>query len=358
VRFGLTRRELTHTAVTLAMSLAGGLIAQTIGLPAGWISGGLLAVAIGSLAGYDTRFPRGWSGPVFLVLGIYSGTGVTHDTLHQMQTWPASFALLGLSLAGLVSGAYWWLHIRCGWSRNDALLSSLPGALSFVIAAAEGLKADMKKVAIAQSIRLIILIEGIPVVAFLVGHPASTPSSLAGRPIAGPLDLAILLACGLAAALVMNRLRLTGGWILGGLLASSTLLLTGTIDARLPQFLIVPCSVCIGAIAGSRFRPGDLALLPRLAIPALGAFLIALVISVAAAVTVTLLFGVNIVQTLLAFAPGALEALTVLAYQMNVDPAYVAAHHVVRFLAIVIAVPLVVRWLSRGAAMAEREESR
>ena len=338
------------------MSLAGGVVATAIGLPAGWISGGLLVVAIGSLAGFDTRFPQRWSGPVFLVLGIYSGTGVTQETLHQMQTWPASFALLGVSLVGLVSGAYWWLHIRCGWSRNDALLSALPGALAFVIAAAEGLKADMKKVAISQSIRLIVLIEGIPLVAFLVGLPASAPVTLAGRPIAGPLDLLMLLACSAAAAFVMNRLRFPGGWLLGGLLASSVLFMTGTIDARLPPFLVVPCSVCIGAIAGSRFRPGDLALLPRLAVPALGAFLIALVISAAAAVAVTLLFGVNIIQTLLAFAPGALEALTVLAYQMNIDPAYVAAHHVVRFVAIVIAVPLVARWLSRGA-MADREES-
>jgi uncharacterized membrane protein AbrB (regulator of aidB expression) len=53
-------------------------------------------------------------------------------------------------------------------------------------------------------------------------------------------------------------------------------------------------------------------------------------------------------QTLVAFAPGALEALTVVAFQMNIDPAYVAAHHVVRFLALVIAVPVLTRWLGRG----------
>ena len=35
-----------------------------------------------------------------------------------------------------------------------------------------------------------------------------------------------------------------------------------------------------------------------------------------------------------------------LAYQMNIDPAYVAAHHVVRFVALVVAVPLVARWLA------------
>ena len=203
----------------------------------------------------------------------------------------------------------------------------------------------MKKVAIAQSIRLIILIETIPLIAYLVGHP--TGSVFLARKIATPLDLAMLLAAGIAASLVMNRLGLPGGWIIGGLIASASLLLAGIVEAQLPEFLVVPCSIALGAIAGSRFRPGDLAILPHIAGPALGAFGIAVLFSALAALSVTLLFGVNIIQTLLAFAPGALEALTVLAYQMNIDPAYVAAHHVVRFVALVIAVPIIARWLAR-----------
>ena len=151
----------------------GGLAAWFVGLPAAWVAGGLLAVALASLAGVNTEFPRLWTAPVFLVLGIYSGTGVTHDTINQMRTWPASFAILAVSLVVLVFGSYWWLNKRCGWAKNDALLASLPGALSFVVAAAEGLKADMKKVAISQSIRLIILIEAVPLVALVVGHPSS-----------------------------------------------------------------------------------------------------------------------------------------------------------------------------------------
>ena len=48
-----------------------------------------------------------------------------------------------------------------------------------------------------------------------------------------------------------------------------------------------------------------------------------------------------------AFAPGALDALIILAHDMDVDPAYVAAHHLARFLALVAAVPLLARWLHR-----------
>jgi membrane AbrB-like protein len=335
-----------RVAITLAIAAAGGFLAELLGMPAGWIAGGLLTVAAASLAGIHTEFPRSLQAPTFLVLGIYSGTGVTEETVRQMLTWPASFAILGLSLVALIATSYWWLHSRCGWARNDALLASLPGALSFVVAAAEGLKADMKKVAISQSIRLLILIEIIPLVALLAGHPAA-PAAAASSPVAGPRELAVLFAAGTGVSLVLHMLRIPGSWIFGGLVAASALLLTGAVEARLPGFLIVPCTICLAAIAGSRFRPGDHAILPHIAGPALVAFLIAISISAIAALAVTLIFGISIVQTLLAFGPGAQEALTVLAFQMNIDPAYVAAHQVMRFMVLVVAVPVLARWLAR-----------
>lgn len=195
-----------RTAGTLAISAAGGALAWALGLPAGWISGGLLAVAVASLGGFDTDVPRPLRAPAYLVLGIYAGAGVSQETLHQMQTWPASFAILAISVVGLIAGSYWWLHDRCGWDRNSALLSSLPGALSFVMAAAEGLNADIKKVAISQSIRLLILVEAIPLVSLLVDHRGGA-AEIAQLPITGARDLAIVFGAGLAAAIVLERLR-------------------------------------------------------------------------------------------------------------------------------------------------------
>jgi membrane AbrB-like protein len=335
-----------RVGVTLALSAAGGAVAVLLGMPAGWIAGGLLAVAAASLAGVDTTFPPRLYDPVFLLLGIYAGTGVTHDTIHQMQTWPASFVILALSLVAMVAGSYWWLQRRQGWEKNTALLASVPGALSQVVAAAEAVKADLKQVAIAQSIRLLLLVETIPLVALFVGHPDSP--ALADRPVAGPMELAGFVLAGTLFSLALQWLRVPGGWVLGGLLGSATLILTDLVDARLPLFVSVPATISLVAIAGSRFRPGDLVLLPRIAGAALGSFAIAVSIAVLGASLVTLLFGVNIIQTLLAFAPGALDALAILALQMNIDPAYVAAHHVVRLVALLIAVPIAVRWLTRG----------
>ena len=62
---------------------------------------------------------------------------------------------------------------------------------------------------------------------------------------------------------------------------------------------------------------------------------------------VWLVFDIHPAQIALAFAPGALEALTIIAFSLGVDPAYVASHHVARFIMIAVTVPFLARWLNR-----------
>lgn len=342
----LNRSRIVRIAVTLGLGAVGGLVAQSFGLPAGWIAGGLILVAAASLAGLQSDVPLLLRPPIYLVLGIFSGGGVSPETFHQMQTWPASFGVLGVSLIALIAGSYWWLHRRCGWDRNSALLASMPGALSFVLAAAEDLQADMKKVAIAQCLRLLILVELIPLLALLI-EPPTAGRAAARLPVASIPDIVMLLLAGAAAGLVLAWLKLPAAWLIGGLFASAALLLSGTVQGALPGVLVVPCMIGMAAITGSRFRPGDLALLPVIAGPAVVSFLIAAAISAVGAASVSIMFDISIIQTLLAFAPGALESLIIIAYAVNIDPAYVAAHHIARFLVLIAAVPMLARWLAR-----------
>ncbi len=48
-------------------------------------------------------------------------------------------------------------------------------------------------------------------------------------------------------------------------------------------------------------------------------------------------------QVWLAFAPGGLEAMTVLAFTLDTDPAFVAGHQIIRFLAVSMIVPFMLR---------------
>ena len=61
------------------------------------------------------------------------------------------------------------------------------------------------------------------------------------------------------------------------------------------------------------------------------------------AALVTAIVGQPIGDTVVAFAPGAIEAMTVLAFTLGLDPVYVALHHLARFILVAILVPLAMR---------------
>ncbi|WP_161138715.1 AbrB family transcriptional regulator [Propylenella binzhouense] len=335
-------------SVTLLAGAAGGSLASYAGLPAGTLSGSLLAVAIVSLAGFPTEVPNWLRLPVYLFLGIYAGTGVGPETIVQMRTWPVSFAVVLATLVVVVAMSYRWLNRWCGWDPISALLAAMPGSLAMVMATAESVNADLRKIAVTQTVRLLILIEIIPLLALLTGVGTGAPDAPVHETATADLhQVAMVFALGAVGGILLMRARLPGGLMLGGLIATAVLYLTSAVDGQLPPGLVAPATVVLGAVAGSRFRPGDWQLLPRLGGPAIVAFAIGMGISLAAATLVTVTLGVGFIQAFMAFAPGAIEALIIVAFALDVDPAYVAAHHVVRFFAISLTTPLIAKWVSK-----------
>ena len=53
---------------------------------------------------------------------------------------------------------------------------------------------------------------------------------------------------------------------------------------------------------------------------------------------------------LIAYAPGGLDAMTILAFALHLDPAFVGAHHLWRFFYVSVMMPLAVAYLARRAA--------
>ena len=81
----------------------------------------------------------------------------------------------------------------------------------------------------------------------------------------------------------------------------------------------------------------------------LGAFVVALAVAGATAMLASHLLSIPLGQTMIAFAPGGIEAMVMLAFMMDLDPAYVAVHQLGRFLLMLVLVPVMARFvLGRG----------
>src|SRR5690606_19083539 len=120
-------------------------------------------------------------------------------------------------------------------------------------------------------------------------------------------DLALATVVAVAAALLCVRIRMPAGALTGSLIASATLNGTGLVTAPLPQPVQVIAFIAVGGMVGFRFKGISLATIGRLAGVSLGAFVLAMAASLAAALLVSQVVDVPFAEALVAFAPGGLD---------------------------------------------------
>ncbi|MCB1885859.1 MAG: AbrB family transcriptional regulator [Geminicoccaceae bacterium] len=333
---------LKRTLLTLALGALGGYLLSLAGFPAAWLAGSMAAVAVAALLGLRVGLPERLREIAFILLGISMGSAVTPDSLHRMAAWPMSLLILVVCVAATALLGSLWLERRHGWSRATARFSAIPGALSYILALAIKSPADVPRVATAQSLRLVVLVAVMPLLVQLGGEV--DPTAVLSRPAGGtPLGIAVLVALATAGGFALKRLNVPAGLLMGSLLASALLHGSGLVEARLPGPLLVPGFVVMGGVIGGRFantRPADLLRLLRPSLESVG---VGLLVSAAFAFLAARLLALPFGQVWLAYAPGGVEAMTVMAFALHVDPAFVGAHHFFRLLALSVAIPLWMR---------------
>ncbi len=340
-----------HVAETLAFAAAGGLTLGLAGVPAGYLSGSILAVACASLAGRPMLIPIQPMRILLVLIGISLGAVVTPATLNGMTTYPLSIGVLVVCMVCIsISGAA-YLRVVHGWDKITAYLAAAPGGLSQVMGLAAELDADMRAIAIVQTVRVVIIAVGLPAglsLLGLVGH--------ASRGVGGPFDpaqlgeLAILIAASAAVSIAAFFIRFPGGLLFGAMLTSAALHGSGYIHVVMPWWVTNTVMVAFGAVTGSRFAGTPLRLLAKFIGAAFGSFAVAVAVTAIFAAALVGLLGLPIGEVMIAYAPGAVDAMMLLALALNLDPVYVGAHHLVRIFFVSLAMPL----LARRAAPARK----
>lgn len=334
---------LRQQAALLSTAFAGGLSLTLLHVPAGWMSGGMIATAGLAAAGHAHPLNALLRQFALAGAGLMIGSGVTPDMLDSVSRYPASLSLMILSMASVTWASAWFLNRLQKWSAATALFASVPGALTYVFALAPTTDADLPRVAIVQLFRVFTLMALVPL---LVGWGATLPPG-ATAPVDGPLVIGFMLAAGIVTGLLFEKLGVAGGMLFGPMLLSAALHGAGIAPGRLPDWMTTASQLLIGAWTGARFAGFDWRLLGRALSATAGSLTISLAVSALFAGATSLLLAIPFADALVAFAPGGLEAMTVLAFALGLDPLYVGSHHLARFLVISAMLPFVLRWLAR-----------
>jgi uncharacterized protein len=333
------RRRVQRVLVTLAFGAVGGTIFGTLGLPAGWLTGSMVAVAIAAIAGAEVEIPGGLRNVAFVVTGSFLGSSVSPELVGELPRWPISLGVLIVNLMVLQWAAQYFLSRVCRWDRQTAFFAAIPGLTTYVIALALPTRADTSRIAISQTVRLFLLVALLPKAVSLVSAVQPGPAA----PVATLSGLAITLAGGTLGGVVFSFIGIPAAPMLGALIVSGILHGTGLVSGSLNQPLLIAAYIVLGGLIGSRFAGTTLRMLSRTAAASLGAFVVSMSVAILGAVIAARLTAQPISQMVLAFAPGGIDVMTIMAFALHFDAAFVAAHQLARFLMITTYAPLLMK---------------
>ena len=192
--------------------------------------------------------------------------------------------------------------------------------------------------------RVAIIAVGLPAALALLGLVGPATGRFGGSFNPGQLDeLAILVVASTVAAIIAYRVRFPGGLLFGAMLTSGALHGSGLIHVAMPWWATNTVMIAFGAVTGSRFAHTPLRMLLHYLGAAFGSFAVALTITAIFAAGLVGLLALPVAEVMIAFAPGAVDAMMLLALALHLDPVYVGAHHLMRIFYVSLTMPLVAR---------------
>jgi len=342
---------LTRLALTLAIGAAGGSVFAWLRMPLAWMIGAMIATTIAALAGRAVIVPRGLRSSMIVIIGVMLGASFTPDVIDGARQWPITIAGLFLYIALATGTLYLYFTRLLGYEPVTAYFCATPGGLSEMVLQGAAAGADDRTIALAHGARVLLVVMVIP---FWFRFTEGVTTAVAGTsPTVGDVsleDLLILAACAAAGVVVGRLVRLPAYMLVGPMLASGLVHALGVTDSSPPWQMVAIAQVVVGSAIGARFAGLAYSQLLRGIAASVGSTTLLLAMTTAFALTLAPLTGIAQAPLVLAYAPGGLAEMSLVALALGVETAFVATHHVFRIGLIVVGAPMVLRLIRRPPA--------
>lgn len=350
----LRRPELARMARTLAYGAVGGAVFYYFKMPLAWMMGAMVTTTLMSLTGQRLHVAPGFRAGMVMVLGVLLGSAFRPEVLEQAARWPITLGGLVVYLALVTSTLYFYFRKVLGYDPATAYFSATPGGLNEMIIVGSAFGGDDRTIALIHGSRVLLVVLIIPFwFRFAEGIGAGPPAGGTSLLDIRLFDLGVLILCAFIGAGAGRLLRLPAYRIVGPMLASAAVHIAGVTKAVPPYELVFLAQVVVGSAVGARFAGVALAHVFRTIGASAGATAVMLVFTLLAAVVLAPLTGMQWAPIVLAFSPGGLAEMSVIALSLGIETAFVATHHVARIAMIVIGAPMVYRTKHRLGSAAD-----
>lgn len=334
----LTRPTLQAYAVSAALGIAGALIALRIGSPLPWFLGPMVANAIFAIAGVPLRGPD-FLRPVALpVLGVMLGSTFRPELFAHAAEWAVSLAMIPLYVLASSAVNYAYFRKVAGCDHVTAYFSSMPGGLNDMLTMGSENGGDEKQIALAHALRVLI---SVGVIAVILSMLFGVSNGSARRTFIGLSDFdlhdaATLIICAVLGPILGKRFGIPARMILGPLAMSAAVHLFSVVEIGPPTALSLGAQFVLGAGVGGRFAGIRLRSAARLMLHGSISALIATFVAALFGLVVIAATDIDFFAGFLAFAPGGMMEMSLLALAINQSVAYVTLSHIVRYMVVAI----------------------
>lgn len=320
----------------------GSLLGWGLMLPAPFLMGPVLVSTLFAIFRADFSVPELIKQISFIFIGISVGSNVTPEVFFGFSKWPFSILLMVLSVITIIFACKKTLQKFFGMDEKSSLLASTPGHLSFMLSLGTETKSDTTKIALIQSIRILVLTIITPVIVVLYSGNELNEANIQ-KELMYSASLIILCLLSIISGLVLKILKSPAPFLIGAMLTSAISHGTNLTPGYVPNWLEGIAFAILGTVIGARFVGVKMQNLKSCLISGLAITLTAIAICFLATSIVYKFTGIPFIHIFIAIAPGGLETMVAMGVIVNAEPTYVAFHHVIRLFFIALFIPIILK---------------
>lgn len=345
-------------ALTLGAGIAGGAVFAAIGAPLAWMLGAMTVSTGLAIAGAPVvGFPQARA-VMAAVLGVLLGSAFTPEIVQKLPQWAGVLGVLGVVLVLHGAVALVYLYRKAHFSWPNSYYGAAPGGLIEMVVQAEREGGSMHTVALIHATRILFVVAVVPLGFRIFGgaHVPALPAKLHA-----PLTLeeaAWLIGCAGIGLFLGVRLRLPAPHVVGPMLLSILVHALGFSHLAPPALLIAAAQVTIGTSIGVRFGGRSNRELRQAVGHGAVSSTLMLLVAGASAMIASPLLSIPPETLILAFTPGGLAEMSLIALSLNRETALISAMHAIRILLVVMLAQTIYRALTQWRANRHRRAAR
>lgn len=325
-----------NPALALLLCTCAGALFAWLHIPLPWILGPLVTMAACNFAGAELRAVKGSRETGQVAIGIALGLYFSPEVArHVLAHWAI---LLGAGLFTIALGVLGGVILaRLGnVDRGTAFFASVPGGAAEMTLLGERYGARPDRIALAQSLRILIVVFVVPFALTYSGAHGTDPYVPAAGMTLDWQRLAPLIAGAALAGGVITMLGLPNGFMFGPLALTIVLTVCEVRLSTIPTELTNVAQLLIGWVLGSRFERRSLASAPRYVGAAVVSILVGIFCAAAFGALLGWASGVSIATLVLATAPGGIAEMCITAKVLQLGVPFVTAAHVCRVFLLIL----------------------